>query len=38
LFYETLENRIMVVDYTVAGDSFVPGKPRLWSDKELFLY
>ena len=26
----------MVVDYTVAGDSFVPGKPRLWSDKERF--
>jgi hypothetical protein len=26
----------MVVDYTVNGASFVPGKPRLWSDKQLF--
>lgn len=26
----------MVVDYTVDGASFVPGKPRLWSDKQLF--
>jgi Tol biopolymer transport system component len=36
LFYETTDNRIMAVDYTVRGDSFVPGKPRLWSDKQLF--
>ena len=36
LFYETLDNRIMVVDYSVSGASFVPGKPRLWSDKQLF--
>lgn len=36
LFYETTNNRIMVVDYTVNGPSFVPGKPRLWSDKQLF--
>ena len=27
----------MVVDYTVKGDSFAPGKPRLWSDKQLFF-
>lgn len=26
----------MVVDYTVSGDSFQPGKARLWSDKQLF--
>ena len=26
----------MVVDYTVEGDSFRPGRPRLWSDKQLF--
>ena len=26
----------MVVDYSVNGASFVPGKPRLWSDKQLF--
>jgi hypothetical protein len=36
LFYETPDNRIMVVDYTVNGESFVPGKPRLWSDKQIF--
>jgi hypothetical protein len=26
----------MVVDYRVEGASFVYGKPRLWSDKQLF--
>jgi serine/threonine-protein kinase len=36
LFYEATDNRIMVVDYTVSGDSFAPGKPRLWSEKQLF--
>jgi serine/threonine-protein kinase len=36
LFYETPDNRIMVVDYTVSGDSFVPGKPRLWSDRQIY--
>jgi hypothetical protein len=36
LFYEAVDTRIMVVDYTVNGDSFVPGRPRLWSDKQLF--
>ena len=25
-----------VVDYTVAGTSFMPGEPRLWSDTHLF--
>jgi serine/threonine-protein kinase len=38
LFYETTDNRIMVVDYTVDGASFVPGKPRLWSDKQLLYF
>ena len=37
LFYETADFRIMVVDYKVEGASFVPGKPRLWSDKQLFF-
>jgi serine/threonine-protein kinase len=37
LFYETADNRIMVVDYSIDGGSFVPGKPRLWSDKQLFF-
>jgi hypothetical protein len=32
LFYETADNRIMVVDYAVDGASFMPGKPRLWSE------
>ena len=36
LFYETADNRIMVVDYKVSGDSFVPGKARLWSGKPIF--
>lgn len=27
----------MVVDYTVDGATFVPGKPRLWSDRKLFF-
>ena len=36
LFYETPDDRIMVVDYTVEGAAFVPGKQRLWSEKQLF--
>ena len=36
LFYETADNRIMVVDYAVNGDSFLPGTPRPWSDKQIF--
>jgi serine/threonine-protein kinase len=35
LFFESLDNRIMVAGYTVLGDSFVPDKPRLWSEKAL---
>jgi serine/threonine-protein kinase len=37
LFYEATDHRIMVVDYTVNGDSFLPGKPRLWSEKQIFF-
>jgi hypothetical protein len=37
MFYETLDNQIMVLDYRVEGESFVPGKPRLWSDKRLLF-
>ncbi len=37
LFYENLDHRIMVVDYTVNGDTFVRGKPRLWLEKQLFF-
>jgi serine/threonine-protein kinase len=36
LFYETADNRIMTMNYSVDGGSFVPGKPRMWSDKQLF--
>jgi serine/threonine-protein kinase len=36
LFYETADNRIMVVDYTVNGNSFAHGTPKLWSDVQLF--
>ncbi len=35
LFFENLDNRIMVTDYTAAGESFVVRKPRPWSDKQL---
>ena len=37
LFYETADNQIMVMDYTVEGASFVRGKSRLWSPKQLFF-
>jgi serine/threonine-protein kinase len=36
LFYETLDNHIMVVDYTTKGDSFMPGRPRLWSEEQIY--
>jgi dipeptidyl aminopeptidase/acylaminoacyl peptidase len=36
LFYEAADGRIMVPDYSVAGVSFVTGKPRLWSDRQIF--
>jgi serine/threonine-protein kinase len=36
LFYETPDNRIMVVDYTTNRDSFTVGKPRLWCDRMIF--
>jgi hypothetical protein len=35
LFFESLDNRIMVAGYTVQRDSFVPDKPRIWSEKRL---
>ncbi len=35
LFYITPQQQIMVVTYTAKGDSSVPDKPRLWSDKRL---
>jgi len=35
LFFETLDNHILVTTYTVKGDSFVADKPRAWSEKQL---
>ena len=35
LFYESLDNRIMVADCAVHGDSFEAGKPRVWSTRRL---
>jgi Tol biopolymer transport system component len=35
LFFETLDNHIMVAAYTVKDDSFVADKPRIWSEKQL---
>ncbi|HEY2844309.1 MAG TPA: protein kinase [Bryobacteraceae bacterium] len=33
LFYQgVVDSRIMAMDYSLAGDSFSPGHPRLWSD------
>jgi serine/threonine-protein kinase len=31
LFYKGAANRVWVVDYSVKGDTFTPGKPREWS-------
>jgi len=35
LFFQNLDDRIMVMGYTATGDSFIPGKPRVWSDQQL---
>jgi serine/threonine-protein kinase len=35
LFFCNRENQIMVAGYTVKRDSFVPEKPRIWSQKTL---
>jgi serine/threonine-protein kinase len=35
LLYATSEGRIMVVDYTIEGDSFHALKSRLWTDKQI---
>jgi len=36
LFFETLDNHIMVVNYTANADSFTADKPRLWSSTPIF--
>ena len=35
LFYRAVDNRIMVANYTVKGESFMADKPRVWSRKQL---
>jgi hypothetical protein len=35
LFFEDSDGRIMVVNYEPTNDSFGPGKPRIWSDRQL---
>jgi hypothetical protein len=35
LFYLARDNRIMVVPYTVDGNSFKTDKPRVWSDQPI---
>jgi serine/threonine-protein kinase len=35
LFYRTEDQRIMVANYTVKGESFIADKPRVWFGKEL---
>ncbi len=35
LFFRGEDNRIMVATYAAKADSFVPDKPRVWSDKQL---
>jgi Tol biopolymer transport system component/tRNA A-37 threonylcarbamoyl transferase component Bud32 len=35
IFFRSDENRIMVANYSVKGDSFVVDQPKVWSDKQL---
>ena len=35
LFYVTMDNIIMVVDYVVKADLFEPGLPHRWSDSPI---
>ena len=35
IFFETLDNRIMVSAYTMKGDSFAADKPRMWSEQRV---
>jgi len=38
LFFRADDNRMMVVTYTAKTDSFVPDKPRVWSNKRLVVF
>jgi serine/threonine-protein kinase len=35
LFYEALDDRIMVSTYSAKGESFAADKPHLWSDTQI---
>jgi Tol biopolymer transport system component len=35
LFFQNLDNRIMVADYDGKGEAFSASKPRVWSDRQL---
>ncbi len=35
LLFQTLDRQVMVVSYSVNGDSFVAGKPQMWSRTRL---
>jgi serine/threonine-protein kinase len=37
LFYQTPDHQVMVVDYRVDNDSFIGGKPRLWSEQRIYF-
>jgi serine/threonine-protein kinase len=37
LAYETRDGRLMMVSYGVNGDTFTPGKPRLWSTQRISI-
>ena len=36
LFFETLDNRLMVAAYTTQGNSFVAETPHAWSERRLY--
>ena len=35
LLFQTLDQRVMAVSYTAKGESFAPGKPRVWTETRL---
>lgn len=35
IFFQRPDHRLMVAEYTAAGGSFRPGKPRVWSSRQL---
>jgi hypothetical protein len=35
LLFQARDQRVMAIDYSVKGDSFAAGKPRVWSEARL---